>query len=450
MVTMPPRHGKSETTSHWFPAWTVLRFPHKRVILTSYEADFARLWGRKVRNTVQSLAPGLIASDSQAADEWTTVHGGGMVTAGVRGPITGRGADLLICDDPVKNADDAHSETLQEATWEWWRSTAITRLEPDAVIVVVMTRWDERDLAGKLLATEKEKWTVLNLPAIAEPNDAMGRPEGAALWPMRYDEAALASIKGSVGTYVWSALYQQRPSPLGGGIFKREWMETRYSTVEDGLYLLPDGTRQDLKSCVRFATVDLAASVKTSADYTVIACCGVTSDGRLIVLEVDRMRREGPDIVPALKRAVQRWGLSSVWIEKVGFQLALVQEARRAGIPVRELEADRDKVARALPLTAAMEGGRFLLPRYGAWVDDAVHELLSFPVGEHDDQVDALAYAVKVAAQVGRRGIGHTHEGETSKAHRFSERMPNDEDDDAPKPRNAPPGGWPVPSRPWG
>jgi predicted phage terminase large subunit-like protein len=147
----------------------------------------------------------------------------------------------------------------------------------------------------------------------------------------------------------------------------------------------------------RFATVDLAASIRTTADYSVVGSFAVTPDNKLLVLEIDRARREGPDLVPAMQRAVSKWDLSTIWVERVGFQLALIQEASRKGLPVRELTPDRDKVARALPATAALESGRVLLPRHASWTKDFEAEVLSFPIGQHDDQVDVLSYAVEVA-----------------------------------------------------
>lgn len=396
LVTMPPRHGKSEAVSHWFPAWTLMRRPIERVILASYEAEFASSWGRRVRNTVNVLAPGLVESDSRAADRWTTSQGGGMVTAGVGGPITGRGANVLIIDDPVKNAEEAESPTFRERAWEWWTSTAYTRLEPDGVVVLLQTRWHEDDLAGRILSRSAEAWTHVDLPALAESGDALGRAEGEALWPERYSRDALLAIQREVGSRVWSALYQQRPVPASGGMFKREWLDRaryRKAEVRDDLYEVA-GVVVPLSSMRRFTTVDLAASVKTSADYTVIATFGVAPSGHCCVLDVRRARLEGPDIVPAIRAVVDQWKPACVWVEKVGFQLALIQWARREGIPVRELVPDRDKVARALPLSAAFEGSRMLLPAHAPWLDAVLGELLSFPLGTHDDTVDALAYGL--------------------------------------------------------
>ena len=399
LVMMPPRHGKSETVSVWGPVWFLNAWPDRRVMLASYEADFAAGWGRRARNLIDEHQDELLvrlSQDSTAANRWNTPEGGGMTTAGAGGAITGRGADLLIIDDAHKNAEEAYSQAHRDRVWEWWTTTALTRLEPGAAVVVVGTRWHEDDLIGRILAQDGEPWTVVRLPALALEGDPVGRAPGEALWPDRYDVAALERTRRSVGERAWEALYQQNPFGEGGGFFQRRWFEARYDVVAPLHYRLPDGTTLHRDELGRYATVDLAVSTRTSADYTVAAVVGRTRDGRRLLLHVDRARREGPDQVPALRRLVEAWGLSTVWIERTAFQLAIVQAARRAGLPVRELEPDRDKVARALPLTVELEAGRLLLPRRAPWLDALLAELLAFPAGAHDDQVDALAYAVAV------------------------------------------------------
>lgn len=192
----------------------------------------------------------------------------------------------------------------------------------------------------------------------------------------------------------------------GAGMFKPEWLVHSYRRIGEHHYGLPEGEVVPLEALRRFGVVDLAVSTRTSADYTVVMSCGRTKDGRLLLLDVDRARREGPDIVPAIQAAARRWRLDTVWIEKSGFQLALVQEARRSGLPVRELQPDRDKVARAFPATAAMEGGRVLLPSTASWRAEFEAELLAFPEGGHDDQVDCLSYAVAALRVLGMTSGG--------------------------------------------
>ena len=192
-----------------------------------------------------------------------------MVTAGVGGPITGKGADILIIDDPVKNAEEANSQTYRDKTWEWYQSTAYTRLEPKGAIILIMTRWHEDDLAGRLLKHMQngtgEKWEVINLPAIAEENDLLGRKPGEPLWPERYDLKELNRIKDTTGSYWWSALYQQRPQPPEGGLLKRSWIKY-YQPHE-----LPHLEELDI-----YQAWDLAISTKETADYTVCTTVGVS------------------------------------------------------------------------------------------------------------------------------------------------------------------------------
>lgn len=217
--SMLPTHN-SETTSFWTPAWFLENWPDRRVILCSYEADFAASWGRRVRNLISEHPEWFtvrIADDSSAAERWHTTAGGAMATAGIGGPITGKGGDLLILDDPIKNSEQANSSTYRDRAWEWWGSTFLTRREPGASVVMVLTRWHDDDLAGRVLRTSPQGWEVIRLPAIAGETDDLGRKPGVALWPERYNEADLTRIRREVGDYVWQALYQQTPPNLEGG-----------------------------------------------------------------------------------------------------------------------------------------------------------------------------------------------------------------------------------------
>lgn len=409
LIEEPPRHGKSLLVSHAFPVWILNRWPTKRVILATHTADFSAHWGRLCRNTIESNADRLtvrVAPDSSAANRWDTTAGGGMYCVGVGGTPVGRGGDLVIVDDPVANSEAAMSEVQREAMWEWWTQSLLTRLEPGAVLIVMHQRWHEDDLAGRILSRSGQKWDRIRFPALAEHDDPLGRKPGEALWPERYDVPALEAIRREVGTRSFSALYQQSPAPADGDLFKREWLDRcRYTSAGRELYKVA-GVSVPLSSMRIFTTVDLAVSTKTTADYTVISTFGIVPAGQCLVLNVVRARMEGPDILPAIRREVDLWGSSSVWVERTGFQLALIQDARRQGIPVRELIADKDKVSRAMPLTAAFEGGRIALPLSAPWCDVVERELLAFPVGAHDDTVDTLAYAIGVVLPSLRFGTG--------------------------------------------
>jgi predicted phage terminase large subunit-like protein len=407
---MPPRHGKSELGSKYFPAWFLGRNPDLRVILTSYQAQFASEWGEKVRDILEDVGPEYfemqVRSDHRGADDWNTTDPliGGMRTAGVQGAVTGRGAHLFIIDDPVKNDEEANSPRYREKTWDNYRSTAYTRLEPGGGIIITQTRWHEDDLMGMVLkhaAETGEHWQLLHLPALSfgEDVDALRRPEGAPLWPARYDADALDRIRKTLGSYRWSALYQGQPQPADGGCFKRSWF--RYWRA-DGPDLFDLGGRHvGRKHCRVFLTVDLAFSLKKEADYTVVAAWAVTQKQELILLDLHRERLEGPEIIRSIRRMYHKHQAQYAGIEEVAAQALVIQAARKEGLTVRALRADKDKLSRAIPATVRMEAGQIYLPEGAPWLGELEHELLSFPKGSHDDQVDVLAYA---AVEVQRFG----------------------------------------------
>ena len=284
IINMPPRHGKSELISKYFPFWHMLNYPDKRILLCSYSASFAQSWGRKVRDLINIHGGAFdieINKSSKAAGDFSIAgYSGGMSCAGAGGPITGKGADLLIIDDPVKNDAEAHSPVYRGKMWEWFRATAMTRLEPGGVVVIIMTRWHEDDLCGRIFLSEevtakieeleKGKWLSIVIPALAEENDILGRKQGEALWRDRFSEKKLEDIRRSIGEYWFSSLYMQKPSPAGGGIFKKA--DFRYFTENDTHYLLKDGHFSQIKkkSCRVYAVMDLAAGASEISDFTVI------------------------------------------------------------------------------------------------------------------------------------------------------------------------------------
>jgi predicted phage terminase large subunit-like protein len=395
--------------SHYFPAWFLGVQPHKRVMLASYAGDFAASWGRKVRDVIAEFGRDVfgvsLQKSSSAVHRFDIArHGGGMATAGAGGAMTGKGADLLIIDDPVKNAEQASSDVWREKTWDWFQSTAYTRLEPGGSIVLVQTRWHESDLAGKLLEEAKkqdgEKWTVLNLPAIAEEDDALGRLLGEALWSERWPIEKLTAIQKTVGSFWWSAMYQQRPSPAKGGVFQRDWF--RYWRSVGASYRLGDQLIRK-EECWRFATVDLAVSERDQADYTVTAVWDCTPFGDLVLLDLVRDRMSAPRLMASLKQVAARWSPEFFGVEKNGFQLAIVQQLRRDGATVKPLVARGDKRSRANAATIRFEGGQVYFPASANWLLDLESELLAFPNSQHDDQVDAVSYAcLEVARRYGR------------------------------------------------
>lgn len=400
IIIMPPRHGKSLFISQYFPAWYLGNFRNDRIILASYEADLAAGFGRKVRDTIEDIGKDVfgirLKEDSQAANRWD-IEGatGGMNTAGIGGPITGKGANLLIIDDPVKNAIEANSKTYRDRAWEWYTSTAYTRLEPDGVIVLIMTRWHEDDLVGRILSDKEEsqKWTVLKLPALAEENDPLGRKIGEALWKERYSEERLYEIQKTIGSYWFSALYQGTPTPAEGKIFKRSLF--RYYEEDENSFILKTDTvskRLEKNRCSIFQTVDTAATEKETADYFVIATWAVTPDRELLLLDIFRERIDTTKHNKVIRDYYLRYKPFLIGIEEKTFGLTIIQQLK-SELPIKALKADCDKVARALVVATKYENGLVYHPVKANWLTDYESELLEFPNGANDDQVDCAGYA---------------------------------------------------------
>lgn len=285
MIFCPPRHGKSQLATIRFPAWTLERWPHKRVIIGSYNATLAESFSRMTRRL---CAPRMLLSDERAAvSDWETAAGGGMRAVGVGGGVTGRGADLIVIDDPVKSREEANSQAYRQRVWDWYRDDLYTRQEPGAAIVLILTRWHMDDLAGRILESpEGSEWTIVRLPALAEPNDPLGRAEGQALWPERYDEDELARIRATLGSS-FEALYQQRPSALEGAIFRREWW--RYF-------------REQPKFTRIVQSWDTAFKAGQDNDYSVCTTWGEADNGYYLL---DRWKRR-VEFVPRSRPPSQR------------------------------------------------------------------------------------------------------------------------------------------------
>lgn len=381
MVFMPPRHGKSNLVSELFPPWYLGLKPNHQVMFTTYGQDLADGFGRKVRNAVAdprhtlSFPECVLSDDSQSAKHFNTTAGGVYYAVGAGGAVTGRGADLLLIDDPIKNREEADSRLIRDKLWDWYASTAYTRLMPGGAVVLVQTRWHEDDLAGRLLRGG-EPWEVINLPAIAEHNDAMGRAFGEPLWPEQYSRDALANIRQTIGEREFTALYQQRPAALEGALFKRDWLQYKEPPRA--------GTRIAMG-------VDLALSSKNSADYTAIVVVARDEVGKVYVIDTVRERVDFPNALRLIRNMADKWNPREIAIEQVAFQAIVVQELlRNTTLPIRGVLPDKDKVTRAQPLALRYEQGMVYHSQLPSWFED---ELISFPQSEHDDAVDALVYA---------------------------------------------------------
>lgn len=439
IITMPPRHGKSERVSKKFPAWHVGRNPGDEMILASYSIDLSRGFSRIARDTLvanHDVFGVSVDKNKQAAEAWGIEgYRGGVNAAGVGGAITGKGARIAIIDDPVKNSEEANSEVMREKVWEWYTSTLYTRLTPDGRIIVVMTRWHEDDLVGRLLKKEAdeikegthkgERWTVINFPALAEEDDYLGRSVGDPLWPeFGFDRPRLEQIRSDVGSYVFNALYQQRPSAAGGTIFKREYFQYfREETLHNIQYLIVGTKRYDKLKCWSFQTVDTANSEKTINDFFVVSTWYVTPEHDLLLYDVYRTHITGPDQKPLMKEMVYRYRPKFQAIEDKTFGTNLIQECKREGMSIRPIKVDKDKVTRSLVIAARYEVGKVWHRQDAPWLTDYEDELLSFPRGKNDDQVDTASIAGEVVHVL----FSHVEDPQKrTKAQRFD----SDDDDD--------------------
>ncbi len=400
IVAMPPRHGKSLLCSELFPAWYLGRHPDRSVIATSYGASLALDFGRKVRNHVadrlhRAIFPLCVLSeDSAAVNKFNLIQGGGYFAAGSGGPITGRGGDLIVIDDPVKSAEDARSENFRASLKEWYQSTAYTRLAPGAAIILIATRWHEDDLSGWLLKEHAdENWTVLSFPAIAERDEPGGRREGEALWPKFFPVETLERIKEAVGGSTWASLYQQRPAAAEGSLFKRDWW--KYATQ------FPERFEQIVLS------LDTAYKVGESNDYSVGLTLGVAQSAYFI-LDVWRARLQFPELQRKIEVLAERFKPNCLLIEDAASGQSLIQTLRAGTrLPVKAVKTDRDKVSRATAILPLIEAGKVFLPAGAEWVAGFVDETATFPNGafvKAGPKVHQWPQGKYVSLRVGRNG----------------------------------------------
>lgn len=387
MIFIPPRHGKSMLASEFFPAWYLGRNPSHQVISATYAQDLADDFGRKVRNLCrgpqhQSLFPGFkLSEDSQAACRFHTPQHGVYQGVGVGGAATGRGAHLLMIDDPIKNREEADSEARRRLLKDWYTSTAYTRLMPGGAIVLIQTRWHEDDLAGWLLKEHAhEGWEVLCLPAVAEDDDPMGREAGSALWPESYPLETLEVIKQTLGTRDWTALYQQRPSPAEGGIIKLNWFQ-RY------------GRRPELFQRI-VQSWDTGMKAKEANDPSSGQTYGVTETGIHLLDNLTR-RMEYPELKRTIVAYAEKWNPTAILIEDKASGQSVIQDLRSSTrLPIIPVEPQGDKVLRLMAVSAQIEAGRVYLPESAPWLVDFESEIAAFPNAKHDDQVDAMSQAL--------------------------------------------------------
>ena len=392
IINMPPRHTKSEFASYLLPAWFLGRFPHKKVIQTSHTAELAVGFGRKVRNLVDSevykeIFPNLsLSADSKAAGRWNTSKGGDYFAIGVGGAVTGKGADILIIDDPHSEQEAAMAAVnpdVYDKVYEWYTSGPRQRLQPGGAIVIVMTRWAQRDLTGQVIKADAQRggegWEVIEFPAIL--------PSGNPLWPQFWSLAELEALREELPNSKWQAQYQQNPVGNESAIIKRDWWQW---WEEDH----PPECEYILQSW------DTAFEKTQRADYSAGTTWGVFThhkDGtkNIILLNTYKKRVEFPELKRDVLREYNDYEPDTLIVEKKASGAPLIYDLRAMGVPVSEFTPSKgqDKIARLNSISDIIASGKVWVPRT-RWAEELVDEIAAFPSGEHDDLVDATTLAL--------------------------------------------------------
>ena len=396
LVLMPPGSAKSTYSSTIFPAWWFRHHPSSSIIAASHTADLSEHFGRRLRNLIGEYQPVLgygLAPDNHAAYRFATTEKGDYFATGIHGPVIGRRADLILIDDPIKNHADADSALARDHLWNWYRSELITRLKPKGRIVLIMTRWHRDDLGGRLLASG-DNWHQLRLPALAEPDDPLGRSPGDALWPEWEDAAALHRKRATVGSRIWAAHYQQSPISETGGLFPVVRV------------LIADALPTQLRAVRGWDLAATQAEAGRDPDWTVGVKLARDLEGHCYVIDVVRLRA-GPHEVSETVVATARRDGGSVTVGlpqdpgQAGKQQVAWLTTQLHGFTVVASPETGAKVTRAGPVAAQVEAGRLTLMR-APWNAAFLDELRDFPHGRKDDQVDALARAFSLLAGVGQ------------------------------------------------
>lgn len=411
ILTIPPRHGKTKFASIYYPVWFLGTYPTKRVMFITHTATFAEeevgYPTRELMRRFGSEVFGVELSEERATTSyWMLKQGGNLLAVGIDGNIMGRGADLIIIDDPIKNEQEANSTLIKDKLWKWVSSTAFSRLQPGGKVCIIHQRWAEDDLVGRLLEAERnggEKWHLINFPAIAIENelpfpDGLGRKIGEALWPEMWPIEELLKKKnsGAFSSDVWDALYQQQPTSGTSGLFKKDWLQY-YEKNNDWLILNGGERYENYNNLNIFVTVDTADKTKKTSDYSVLAVWGASRKKDLLLLDLYRDRYNYDELVKLCINIFGQFHPEYIGIENKGIAIQLINELRNRGLPIRALEPQgKGKQNRAnAPLGAVvrMEAKKIFLPLRAIYLEAIKKELLSFPKGKNDDFVDVLCYA---------------------------------------------------------
>ena len=388
IINMPPRHTKSEFASYFLPAWMIGNYPELKIIQATHTAELAVNFGRKTKNLIdsesyQKLFTTRLQEDSKAAGRWNTSKGGEYFAVGVQGAVTGRGADLLIIDDP-HSEQDVNSPNAFEKTYEWYTSGPRQRLQPGGRIILVMTRWSKKDLTQMLLNAQREEkadqWEVIEFPAIM--------PSGQPMWPQYWKLEDLEAVKASAGVNKWNAPYMQNPTSDEGAIIKREWWV--------------DWPHEEMPMIQHvIQSYDTAFLKKQTADYSAITTWGVfreTEDSpqSLILLDSLKGRYEFPELKRLAYDQYLYWKPETILVEAKAAGLPLIAELRRQGLPVADYSPNRgqDKHARVNSVAPMFESGRIYAPKEREFAQEVIEECAEFPYGDHDDLVDSTTQAI--------------------------------------------------------
>ncbi len=406
-IFAPPRHGKSALISEWFPVWWLGLHRSHEVMLACHTSELAEINGGLARDHMAEI--GLRYFDVELKyggkaprNGWQIRgHRGRMHAVGVGGTLTGKGADLLIIDDPIKGAAEAFSTTERRTLWKWWTGVAAQRLNPGGRIVLMFTRWHWGDLAGRILDEDtRSDWDVLTLPAIALEDDQLGREPGEALWPEMYPLGELDRIKATVGPHAFHAQYKQDPSPDEGAIFSRDRFRYFFDGGQHFELILQVGDSVEQRKrvlkddCLWLQTVDFAHRTQRQNDFTVVLTAAITPDRDLIIVDIMRQKLEMARQWPAMRRCRDAFPrVAYMAAEKRGAGYGPFAAAINDGYVLKELKADAEKRVRALPVSVGYEAGRVYHDRAAPWLAEFEDELLTFPAGRHDDMVDCLSYA---------------------------------------------------------
>ena len=392
IINMPPRHTKSEFASYLLPSWFLGKYPEKKIIQTAHTAELATGFGRKVRNLVssenyQKVFDTKLSSDSKAAGRWNTNMGGDYFAIGVGGAVTGKGADLLIIDDPHSEQEAKQGNpAVFDNVYEWFTSGPRQRLQPGGAIIIVMTRWSKRDLTGQILKNAGkdgvDQWEIIDFPAIM--------PSGTPLWPAFWSKTALEALKAELPVAKWEAQYQQNPTSEEGAIIKREqWSIWEKDTPPPCDYIIQSW--------------DTAFEKNNRADYSACTTWGVfqhpnkQGDMRpnIILLDAFKQRMEFPELKKQALELWKEWEPDTLIVEKRAAGAPLIYEMRKMGIPLSEFTPGKgnDKISRVNAISDLFASGVVWCPET-RWAEEVMDELASFPNGDHDDLVDSSSQAL--------------------------------------------------------